>query len=111
MDMRLPTADVVELKVKHKSPLDKERFFATVEARRCAHFGGPFELDADAGTCKCCECGENVSPMFLLEKMMKKESRWMANRERYLDEMRRLADRSRTKCDHCGKMTRIGKHG
>ncbi len=38
---------------------------------------------------------------------MQLESQWMRTRAAHQDEMRRLRERSRTKCDHCGKITRI----
>ena len=47
--------------------------------------------------------------MFVLESLMHQESRWMRTREAYQEEMKRLDERSRTKCQHCGQMTRISR--
>lgn len=74
---------------------------------KCQHFNASFEVDVDAGECTCSKCGEKVSPIFVLQQLMHHESRWNRTREAYQEEMRRLEERSRTKCDHCGKMTRI----
>jgi hypothetical protein len=35
------------------------------------------------------------------------ETKWHESFKRYQAEMRRLSERSRTKCQHCGQMTRI----
>ena len=45
--------------------------------------------------------------MFVLEQLMKQESQWMRTMATYQDQMKRLAERSRTKCQHCGEMTRV----
>ncbi len=75
----------------------------------CDHLNAQFEVDFNAGKCKCMTCGGEVSPMFVLQQLMKAESRWQTNLERYQDEMRRLKERSRTKCQFCGKMTGISR--
>ena len=68
---------------------------------------GPFEIDVKGDKCTCKRCGEQVGAMFVLETLMKTESQWMQTMLRHQDEMKRLAERSRTKCTHCGKMTGI----
>lgn len=73
----------------------------------CNHFQASFEIDVVGCKCKCLACGGEVSPWFVLNRMMDKECTWNRTREAYKDEMKRLAERSKTKCDHCGKMTRI----
>lgn len=73
---------------------------------RCSH-RGPFEVDLEAGDCKCLVCGERVTAIYVLKVLMEAESRWNRTREAYQEEMRRLGQRSSTKCQHCGKMTRI----
>lgn len=67
------------------------------------------EVDLKGGKCKCLKCGGEVGPMFVLEQLMHKESQWMQTRAAYQDEMRRLDERSSTKCQHCDKMTRISR--
>lgn len=58
---------------------------------------------------ECGGCGAKLDPMFVLRKLAHKETRWHDARKRYADEMKRLSERSRTKCDHCGQMTRISR--
>jgi hypothetical protein len=109
--MNLPPIDVsgeniLTLPVKKRQPVG-EGFLQPVPYGKCGHRNGPFEVDVKGGKCKCLSCGDEVSPMFVLENLMNQESQWMRTRASYLDEMKRLAERSRTKCDQCGKMTRI----
>lgn len=100
-------AEVTALPVKHKAPPDGSLMLVPPPASKCIHWNTSFEIDDDAGKCKCLGCGEEVSPMFVLGRLMQLESQWMRTRAAHQDEMRRLRERSRTKCDHCGKITRI----
>lgn len=107
-DQPLPLADVVPLPVARRpSPEDGPMLRSVGLGSRCIHFNMQFEIDHDAAKCRCLGCGLEVSPMFVLEALMRKESRWLQTRAAYQDEMRRLAERERTKCQHCGKITRI----
>lgn len=76
-------------------------------ANKCTHFNASFEVDVDAGECTCKRCGEKVTPIFVLNELMRLESTWNRTREAYVGEMKRLHERTSTKCTHCGKMTRI----
>lgn len=58
---------------------------------------------------ECGNCETKLDPMWVLRQLANKESSWNRSRQRYNDEMKRLAERSRTKCDNCGKMTRISR--
>lgn len=111
--MNLPPIDVsgeniLKLPVKTRHPIGGA-FLQPVPAMTCSHWRGPFEVDVKGGKCKCLSCGGDVSPMFVLDQLMNQESQWMRTRAAYMDEMKRLAERSKTKCDHCGKMTRISR--
>ncbi len=100
-------ADIVQFPGKKREEPDGERFLVPVPHGKCIHFQGPFEVDSKAGKCICKACGEEVDAIFVLEQLMKMESRWMQTRAAYQDEMKRLAERSSTKCQKCGQMTRI----
>lgn len=100
-------ANIAQLPVKYKKPEPGERFLVPVELGKCSHWQGPFEIDVKGDKCTCKRCGEQVGAMFVLEMLMRQESQWMQTRATYQDEMKRLAERSRTKCNHCGKMTGI----
>lgn len=58
---------------------------------------------------ECSECGTKLHPMFVLNLMACAETDWLRTRELYVQEMKRLNERKRTQCDHCGKMTRISR--
>lgn len=103
-------ADVLQLPVKRNEPPDGSRMLQPVPfVGRCSHWNTTFEVDVDAGDCKCLGCGERVTAIFVLKRLMDEESRWMRNRAAYRDEMARLKARERTKCTHCGKMKRISE--
>ncbi len=100
-------ADVVRLKTGRREPPDGTLMLVPPPDSPCIHFNTSFEIDQDAGKCKCLGCGEEVSPMFVLKRLMQLESKWMKTRAAYQDEMARLKARERTKCEKCGHMTRI----
>jgi hypothetical protein len=58
---------------------------------------------------ECGLCHTRLDPMFVLKIMASEENQWSRMRARYLDEMKRLNARSRTRCYHCGKMTEISR--
>ena len=76
-------------------------------ANKCSHYNASFEVDEDSGECTCLKCGGKVTPIFVLKILMHHESRWNKTREAYAAEMKRLGERSKTKCQHCGKITRV----
>lgn len=101
--------NIAQLPVKYKKPLDGERFLVPVDPGKCSHFNGPFEIDTKGNKCTCKRCGEQVGAMYVLEQLMKAESRWMQTLATYQEDMKRMDERSRTKCDNCGKITRISR--
>ncbi|MGY3615718.1 hypothetical protein [Bradyrhizobium sp. USDA 10063] len=58
---------------------------------------------------ECGHCHTRLDPMFVLRMMATEETQWLRTRKAYVEEMQRLNERRRTKCDHCGQMTRISK--
>lgn len=56
---------------------------------------------------ECSLCHTKLDPMFVLRRLANEETHWERSRKRYHEEMARLKERRRTKCDNCGKMTRI----
>lgn len=109
--MDLPPIDtsgenIVQLPVKPREPVG-DAFLQPVPYQSCNHWQGPFEVDVKGAKCKCLRCGTEVGAFFVLEQLMQQESRWNRTREAYLGEMKRLDERSRTKCQRCGEITRI----
>lgn len=99
--------DVVKFPKRKKE--QSESFLVAVPYSKCQHYDGPFEVDEHGGKCKCLKCGDEVTPIFVLMRLMNKESNWMRTRAGYQEEMKRLNERSRTKCQHCGQLTRISR--
>ena len=58
---------------------------------------------------ECSLCQTRLDPMFVLRALATEEMQWHRSRARYIDEMKRLKERSRTKCLHCGQMTEISR--
>ena len=81
-----------------------ERF----EPNKCRH-EGPYEVDETLLEVECGQCRERLSPMWVLVRLATKESQYTRIREACTEEQKRLAERSRTKCHHCGEMTRISR--
>lgn len=103
-----PSAEVITLKVPFKQPVLEERFLV-VEHGKCSHFNGPFIIDDKAADVTCKRCGEKLNPMWVLTQLAHQESRWFEHFKRYQGEMQRLSERSKTKCQHCKKMTNISQ--
>lgn len=104
-----PHANVIPIGVRPRPNAESGPFLAPPPLDACRHTLGPFEVDVRAGKCTCRKCGGEVSAMFVLEELMRDESRWMRHRQEFIDRMQRLRERSRTKCEHCGAMTRISE--
>lgn len=74
---------------------------------RCLH--NHIEVDEELGTVLCTDCGEKLNPVAVLARFAKEETRWEQRREAAKAEQAKLDLRSRTKCQHCGQMTRISR--
>lgn len=98
---------IVELPVRFK-PEAEERTLYEVESRPCRHMQG-FIVDESATEVTCKVCSAKLNPMWVLTQLAHKETKYHLSAERYRDEMERLANRSKTKCQHCHRMTRISK--
>jgi hypothetical protein len=58
---------------------------------------------------ECSACGTRLDPMFVLNLMANAETDWLRTRQLHIEETKRLAERRRTTCQHCGEMTRISR--
>lgn len=104
LDMSASPASVHTLPVKPRDN-STERVLTRVWGAKCFH--RRFLIDDKLQQVECGDCGEKLNPMFALEQLCRNEDRYHELHARYHDELRRLAERSRTKCEHCGQMTRI----
>lgn len=103
-----PPSDVVRLNVPFKPPIAEEQFLVRAPMA-CVHLNGPFLIDDTLAEVTCGRCKQKLNPMFVLKQLMHSESRWHQSFNQYQGEMKRLSERSKTKCEHCNKMTRISK--
>jgi hypothetical protein len=103
--------NVVELNAPFKRR-EQARQFERVPLGKCLHYAGQvtYQIDEKLADVTCGGCGEKLNPMFVLAQLMNRESRYAQFRAEYQEEMKRLNERSRTKCQHCGEMTRISKN-
>jgi hypothetical protein len=106
---------VLRLPVKFKTPPSEERTLEVVHGGfdRCNHnfiiVGGEIKhvtyiIDEAAAEVECSNCKAKLNPMWVLARLAHHETRY-----RYQEEMKRLSERTRTKCDNCGHMTRISR--
>lgn len=83
------------------------RVLEVVHTHACRHTR--FVVDQQLEQVTCRDCGERLNPMFALIQLANKETEYHALHARYHDELQRLGARQKTKCQHCGQMTRISK--
>ena len=121
------TDDVTKLPVRFKAPPTGERVLEVVGryggGERCNHdfyFAGDplapggtvmkrvtYLVDEAAAEVECSNCHAKLNPMWVLARLAHHETKYHELAENYQEEMRRLSERKRTKCDRCGYMTRI----
>jgi DNA-directed RNA polymerase subunit RPC12/RpoP len=86
---------------------DTGRVLQIAPGMKCWH--KRFIIDETLDTVECRDCGEKLNPMYALKTLARQESQYHQYHARYQDELRRLSERSKTKCEHCRKMTRISQ--
>ncbi|MCY9874521.1 hypothetical protein [Vibrio barjaei] len=74
-------------------------------AQRCKH--NKFIVDPQLGVVKCGICGESLNPMWVLEQYASGEHRLIQQVERLRRLVEETKDKTKCKCQHCGKMTTI----
>jgi hypothetical protein len=120
--LRTVPMDLTRLPVKFKTPPTGERTLEVVHGSgygdRCNHIftieGGnvkkvTYIIDEAAAEVECGFCKIKLNPMWVLARLAHQETTYHETAKRYQEEMARLKDRSRTKCENCGCMTRISR--
>lgn len=72
---------------------------------QCRHLN--ISVHEDLSEVICRDCGEKLSPIWVLSRMAKEETKWGLRRAEFMKVRAELAARQRCKCQHCGQMTRI----
>jgi len=79
------------------------------EARRsykkCGHKN--MTVDAELSELVCDDCGDRLNPIAILVRFSHEESRWKWQRDALMEERERIEAKSKCKCQHCGKITKI----
>lgn len=111
-----PPGGVTKIPVRFKSQAPPERTvvrpFEIGRPEPCLHsplMGATYIVDTKLAEVECGKCGAKLNPMFVLQQIAAEDQRMATARDRYQEEQKRLAERTRTKCDHCHKMTRISR--
>lgn len=107
--MNLTPIEIDNVAVLPVKPRDNstERVLTRVPGVKCLH--RRFTVSEQLAEVECTDCGEKLSPIFALLQLCNQENRYHELHARYQDEMTRLAERSKTKCRHCGEMTPISR--
>lgn len=114
---------ISRLPVRHKKPPQEDgRMLKVVDKwtdlEKCHHralyrngrFVSVTYLIRDGETeVECGNCGTKLEPMWVLSRLAHEETDFDHKRKVAAEEMRRLHERSRTQCQHCGQMTRISR--
>jgi hypothetical protein len=100
-----PTGETMLKVVRSRSgECDHRWFFAGGQMKTVTYLIREGETEVECGN-----CNTKLDPMFVLLRLANEETQWARTREAYIEEMRRLSERQRTKCEHCEKMTRISR--
>lgn len=92
---------------KPKKQTDKTFEIVHRYNKECSHLR--YEVDEALSEVTCRDCGAKLTPMFVLLQLAKLENSWISDYKRTVKAVEQLSKRQRTKCDHCGKMTRISR--
>ena len=73
----------------------------------CTHKRVPYRIREGEIEVECGGCGTRLDPMFVLHQLAIEDSLWKQRQEAAAKVGKELEGRVRTKCQHCGQITRI----
>jgi len=102
--------NITKIGIGFKKPVNEEKMLTLIPSyhKECREHA--YIIDAEASKVTCSKCEKTFNPMSVLVDLARKESQWMMNGKRYTEEMKRLDERSRTKCKKCGEITKISRN-
>jgi len=65
-------------------------------------------VDPDLQDVECESCGEKLNPIAILMRFALEESRWTTENINRRELLKKMEEKKRCKCQHCGRMTGIG---
>lgn len=107
---------ITKLPIRFKAQPADERMLKVISSGACDHkwrwangqmMTVTYQIREGETEVECGVCGTRLDPMFVLMRLACEETRIEQNRAVYAEEMARLKERTRTKCQHCKQMTRI----
>lgn len=105
--------NITKLPVRFKAPLPEGRsIMCAWEAGRagpCNHLFATYLIEDGGAEVTCGRCNGKLDPMWVLGRLATEDRRMAESQARYQDEMKRLDERKRTKCRHCGNLTPISR--
>lgn len=87
-------------------PIFKKQYVKCGDRHVIGHVG-PYLIDASGASITCDACKQELNPYWVLEEMARAEHRYKRLIEEYKRQRALVEDRTKTKCDHCKKMTKI----
>lgn len=96
---------VTALPVKKRPDPNDAQYLEVVHVGKCRH--NHYLIDESKAEVECGLCHEKLNPMYVLLELAKQETRWNESRKAYIKEHEAINARRKTKCQHCGQMTRI----
>lgn len=75
----------------------------------CSHTFVQYMVDPSLAEVVCGKCKARLNPMWVLEQLARADRRHAESQKAAREAQKRLDERSRTKCQHCNKMTRISR--
>jgi hypothetical protein len=105
--------NIAKLPVKFRHPVPEDRSLVRPweigRPEECGHLFCAYVVDATKNTVECGRCGADLNPMWVLSQLCNRDAQFHESARRYREETKRLAERSRTKCEWCDRMTRISR--
>ncbi len=105
-----PPPNVTKLPVWFKAePGSGDRTLEVVYTSGCTHLFTTYKVAESEAEVTCGKCGAKLNPIWVLVRLAHEDRRYLEAQQRYQEEMKRIEERERTKCEHCAKMTRISR--
>lgn len=106
-------SNITKLPVRYRQPPEDGRTllgkYDPPHHPTCNHLMVEYWVDPAEAEVTCGRCKTKLNPMWVLGQLATDDRRFAENQKAAKAAQERLAERSRTKCDHCGKMTRISR--
>lgn len=106
-----PADKVTRLPVRFKEPPDPDRVlvgpYEVGKPRSCDHLMVQYVVSVSDAEVECSRCGGKLNPMWVLAQLATTDRRFFENAQAAKATEARRQERRRTKCENCGKMTRI----